>query len=273
MRPADSSGAGEAREAAARSPSTTFAVGFLAALPLFLAYEIGLAAAGAAARHNVAELLLCRGLAPLGPRTASVRMALLALAGVAALLVVRARGAQLGRSLLRVLWEGLAAALLLGPLLFALQAWLSVDPLALTPFSGPPAAPAQVLPLERIACLAGAGGWEELLFRAGVLSITWLCVVRVLALLPASKGSARAAADVLALTISALAFAAGHLACVTEALGMGGEPFVGAVFLWRAMAGVALGALYRWRGFGVAAWAHALYNLAQVLGASPAVFR
>jgi hypothetical protein len=258
-----------------RAPSTTFAVGFLAALPLFLAYELGLASAGRAARHNVAELLLGRGLEPLGSRVAAVRMALLALAQVLAFLVVRARGVELGRNLLRVFAEGLAAALLLGPLLVLLQALLSVEPIELAPVAAPPTL---VPPLERIACLAGAGAWEELLFRAGVFSIVWLGVFRSVALFSSSAGSAsrgrgRRTADAIAASISAFAFASAHLTVVTRAFGLGGEPFVGAVFLWRALAGLALGVLFRWRGFGVAAWAHALYNLAQALGASPAVFR
>jgi hypothetical protein len=49
-----------------------------------------------------------------------------------------------------------------------------------------------------------------------------------------------------------------------------GEPFDSSTFTWRFLGGCLLGALQRWRGLGVVAWTHALFNLAMLLGAGPA---
>ena len=38
-----------------------------------------------------------------------------------------------------------------------------------------------------------------------------------------------------------------------------------------ALAGILLGLLFRWRGPGVAAWSHGLFNLALLLGIDPDV--
>jgi hypothetical protein len=57
-----------------------------------------------------------------------------------------------------------------------------------------------------------------------------------------------------------------------QVLGRGGEPFRAAVFTWRLFAGILLGTLFRWRGPGVAAWSHALFDLFLSTGAGPDVF-
>ena len=71
---------------------------------------------------------------------------------------------------------------------------------------------------------------------------------------------------------SATLFAAAHLAAYTAWLGPGGEPYDASVFTWRLLAGILLGLVFRWRGPGVAAWTHGLFNLALLLGAGPDVF-
>ncbi len=82
----------------------------------------------------------------------------------------------------------------------------------------------------------------------------------------------RAGADGLAIAASATVFAASHLGVFTQVLGPGGEPFRAGVFTWRLLAGILLGTLFRWRGPGVAAWAHALFDLFLSIGAGPDVF-
>ena len=73
-------------------------------------------------------------------------------------------------------------------------------------------------------------------------------------------------AELAALLGSALLFAAFHLAGAQRLLGGEGEPYQRGLFLWRVSAGILLGALFRWRGFGVAAWAHGVFNLGIALG-------
>ena len=77
----------------------------------------------------------------------------------------------------------------------------------------------------------------------------------------------------LSLLGSSLAFAAFHLEACVAWLGVGGDPFEPAIFTYRVLAGMLLGLLFRWRGPGVAAWAHGLFNLGLLLGAGPDVFR
>jgi hypothetical protein len=123
------------------------------------------------------------------------------------------------------------------------------------------------------AVLCGGAAFEELVFRLGVLSLAYLAVRRGLLALGASPRAAGLGAELAGLAVSAVVFAASHLPLVVERLaGPGGEPFDGAIFTWRVLAGILLGILFRWRGMGVAAWAHALFNLALAIGAGPEVF-
>jgi membrane protease YdiL (CAAX protease family) len=118
----------------------------------------------------------------------------------------------------------------------------------------------------------GGAAFEEIVFRLGCLSLAYLLLRRGLLALGSPERTADRAAELLALALSALVFALSHLACVIRPLaGHGGEPFEAAVFTWRLLAGILLGILFRWRGMGVAAWAHALFNLALYLGAGPEV--
>jgi hypothetical protein len=99
----------------------------------------------------------------------------------------------------------------------------------------------------------GAGIYEEVLFRLVLFAgLTFLLraafVPSVLAVPVAAVGSA------------ALFAAAHHV-------GPFGEPYDGQVFLFRLVAGIYFAAVYRLRGFGVAAGAHALYDV--VVGIAP----
>ena len=79
-------------------------------------------------------------------------------------------------------------------------------------------------------------------------------------------------AELWGLLGSSALFACAHLAAFTAWLGPGGESYNGSVFTWRLLAGILLGLVFRWRGPGVAAWAHGLFNLALLVGAGPDVF-
>ena len=81
----------------------------------------------------------------------------------------------------------------------------------------------------------------------------------------------RRLADVLALALSALAFAAFHFRRFTHWLWEGGIAFSWPTFLWISGAGVLLGLIYRLRGPGVAAGAHGLFNLGLLIGIDPEV--
>jgi len=93
----------------------------------------------------------------------------------------------------------------------------------------------------------GAGLYEELLFR----------VVLVAALIALFKRFKWKQGVVLgaAILVSALIFSAFHY------VGPYGDPLALPSFTFRAIAGVLLSGLYVWRGFGIAAWTHALYDV------------
>jgi hypothetical protein len=233
--------------------------GYLAALPLFAAYEL---AQGAERVRAPAERLVAHGLSLSGGRLQWVRVALLLLLAVlAALSELRARdaaGRGLAPRLVRQVGEGLLAGLLLGPLLLVLQNWLASEPLV--------TAPARGRSLAAALGLMGVAPWEELLFRVGVYGGLYLAAHRIGVFLGLASPLARAPAELAALLGSALFFAWFHLDSAQRLLGSVGEPYHPGAFLWRLSAGVLLGALFRWRGLGVSAWAHAVFNLGIALG-------
>ena len=226
-------------------------------LPLLLAYEAGARAhTGHGAMRNVAEMLV---FLPLGSIAGAARLPILVAVALAALWsLFRAglgrEGAGLVPRIWRILLEGAVAALLLGPALL-----LALDLLGVPPRPGELAFPhtGDAPPLAVAAVVAGGAAWEEIVFRNGVQSLVILAARHALAFFTASTRVARAGADVLSIAGGAAVFAASHLAVFTQVLGPGGERFVPAVFTWRLLAGMLLGALFRWRGPGVAAWAHA----------------
>ncbi len=242
--------------------------GYLALVPMLAAYEWARSAVGGGVR-NSSELALTRLFSPLGAWEDGARIGLLAILACVALVRVRELDLRLGRTVFVTALQGLAAAILLGPILVFLVELLG-DSVAEVAF--PIGRPEEVPGLPRTALVFGSSAWEELFFRLGAYSLLYLLVRRCSSFLGASDPAARWSADVVALTGSSLFFAAAHLEGCVRWLGEGGEPFHSGLFAWRAFAGVCLGVLFRWRGVGVAGWAHGLFNVALMLGAGPAVF-
>lgn len=104
----------------------------------------------------------------------------------------------------------------------------------------------QLSTLQKIALSLGAGLYEELFFR--VLLVSGL--VYILNLFMKKR-----TAFVLSVIVAALLFSAVHY------VGPLGDDFTAASFLFRFLFGVALNGLYLWRGFGIAAWTHAFYDI------------
>lgn len=101
--------------------------------------------------------------------------------------------------------------------------------------------------LSRVITFIGAGIYEEIMFRLVLFSgLAW--VLR-LALIP------KHAALGMAAVVSALIFAAAHH------IGPHGERMDSYVFLFRTMAGLYFALVYQVRGFGIAAGAHACYDV------------
>jgi hypothetical protein len=97
----------------------------------------------------------------------------------------------------------------------------------------------------------GAGIYEELLFRLILLSATTWLIRR--------WWKAENRSLVLAVLVSSLIFAGAHY------VGHAGDVFHWFTFLFRFLAGVFFSILFIYRGFGIAAGAHAAYDILAIL--------
>jgi hypothetical protein len=100
----------------------------------------------------------------------------------------------------------------------------------------------------RVMLSLGAGLYEELLFRVLLVSALLLLARRLLGWRPA-------VANAFAVGVGALVFSAFHY------IGPFGDPLRLDSFVFRTIAGLAFSALYVFRGFGITAWTHALYDV------------
>ncbi|MAL18226.1 MAG: CPBP family intramembrane metalloprotease [Balneola sp.] len=101
--------------------------------------------------------------------------------------------------------------------------------------------------MQKLALSLGAGLYEELFFRVILVTAFILVFTKILG----KKWAGVTAAVVL----SALLFSAVHY------IGDMGDAFTMGSFLYRFLFGLILNGIYVWRGFGVAAWTHAIYDI------------
>jgi hypothetical protein len=249
-----------------RAASTGLALGWLAMAPLLLAYEWGLAQSAQPLR-NTGERLVLLAFDPFGDSVRYVRWIVVGAGLAAAALVTRARAVSLRAGVARVVLEGLACAVLLGPALMALLAlgsrWLPRLDVAWKPVSPPP--------LDAAALLFGGAAWEELCFRVGGYGIAYLLARTASSAAGMGPRASAWVAESTGLAVSSAVFAAAHLSRFTGWLGAGGAQFDPALFTWLVLAGILLGLIFRLRGPGVAAWAHGLFNVALLAGVDPDV--
>jgi membrane protease YdiL (CAAX protease family) len=100
----------------------------------------------------------------------------------------------------------------------------------------------------RIVMSLGAGVYEETVFRLGIMA-------GLAALLERAVGVRRWLAAVIALAVSSVLFSAMHH------IPPYGDPFTIGVFTFRVLAGACFGLLFWFRGFAIAVYTHALYDL------------
>lgn len=103
-------------------------------------------------------------------------------------------------------------------------------------------------PIEKLVMSAGAGFHEELVFRVGLFAGGAL-------LLRKAAKLAEWKAGLIAALVSSLIFSAIHY------VGPFGDDFQLISFTFRAIAGLYLAAVYRFRGFAVAVYTHAIYDV------------
>jgi hypothetical protein len=216
------------------------------ALPLLLLYEVlafGLSHDAYAGVRNGADVMLKSVFVWLGGQRGLIAFGVLLL-GVGTVLVVRdlrRHGGVTPRYYLGMIAESVAYALAFG----AVTSWLTTAllhgvPLAMNQQERFPLATQLMISL-------GAGIYEELLFRVLLVSaLVWLGRRVGLGLVPAG---------IAATLVGALIFSAFHY------VGTYGDDLRLGSFTFRAIAGVLFSALYLTRGFGIAAWTHALYDV------------
>lgn len=100
----------------------------------------------------------------------------------------------------------------------------------------------------RFVMSLGAGVWEETIFRLGIMTGVAVLLERVL-------GLGRWIAVVVALLVSSVLFSAmHHIPPYGDKLELG-------VFVFRVLAGCFFGLVYWFRGFAIAVYTHALYDI------------
>ena len=102
--------------------------------------------------------------------------------------------------------------------------------------------------VSRAVMSIGAGVWEETVFRLGLLAGVAALCERVL-------GMRRLVAVTLAFVVSSLVFSAVHH------IPPYGDPLRLGIFTFRFLAGICFGLLFWFRGFAVAVYTHALYDI------------
>jgi hypothetical protein len=223
------------------------------ALPLLLMYEVlafALSGTELGQVRNGADVLLKSVFMTLGGRYGVTAFSIVLL-GVGTWLVIRDRrihGEIRPRLFSGMFAESVVYALLLGGVTSALTSLLLNGRLALVAQSGAvQGMESFALPTQLMISL-GAGIYEELVFR----------VILVSGLAALAKGLFRLGplpAGVFAALVGALIFSLFHY------VGAYGDTFTLASFTFRAIAGVLFSGLYLLRGFGIAAWTHALYDV------------
>jgi len=147
-----------------------------------------------------------------------------------------------GRLILPVLLESTIYALTMGSLIVLLMTKvLGVSPTLAAGLE------ARGL-LTRLVMSLGAGVYEETVFRLGLLSSCIAAFQRLL-------GMSRWAAILGGFLLSSVVFSLAHYLPPT------GDPFAFGSFTFRLLAGLIFAALYKLRGFAVAVYTHAFYDV------------
>ncbi len=212
-------------------------------IPLYLVYQLGVLlqmrcdANGCTWVRNGVDFVTGNVLeATHGSRLAVAGIALGVGAGLTGGVLWSRRRAKLHPKLfIPVLLESAIYAALVGPALVATQHALGLG------------APGSSSFLSDIVASFGAGLHEELIFRVVLFAGGAFLLKKV--------GVKTWQAVVVAALASSLIFSAVHH------LGALGEPFTLRAFVFRTLAGLLFATIYSTRGFAIAAWTHALYDV------------
>lgn len=216
---------------------------YLISLPLLLLYEILIYASqpdpASAVRISV-DVWIKTLFSLLGTNVLSVTLLIAALLGMVILYREREklstlRIAYFGGMLLEAACYALLLATVISSIVGALTQLMQ------------PGSMEGLTTLQQLALSLGAGLYEELFFRVVLVGGLYFIASRLFA--------RRWLAFSLAIIAAALLFSGAHY------LGELGDAFTLGSFLFRFLFGLSLNAIYLWRGFGMAAWTHAIYDI------------
>jgi len=219
----------------------SLSAGFIAALPLLAIYELGIMKDINAAAYVAKLPIVWLRKHPshiLGPHPLLVLNSVLIFVAVIAFIRLRRKSALHVGTFGGMLVESTAYALILGPLsllMMGVRTNLAIFSPHLDDFGA------------KLVISCGAGLYEELLFRALLLGALYVLAKEL-------GGLKAVTAGVIALVLSGAVFSAVHFLSP-------GEPIRMSTFIFRLIAGILLGIIFLTRGFGIAAWTHALYDL------------
>jgi hypothetical protein len=210
----------------------------LLVFPCLLAYELGVLGLGLSGRNGV-DLITDA----LGGRIGYGRFGiLLSVVFVALAWYMRRTQRFEWRALVPVLLESGIYALTMGTLIV----FVMVDVLGLNPRMAAGSLP-HLGVADKLVLSLGAGIHEEFVFR--------LVLLGGLAALGTRLGIGRRVAVLLAFLVSSALFSAAHH------VGPLGDPLRLGVFTYRMLAGIVFGLIFWFRGFAVAVYTHALYDM------------
>jgi len=216
---------------------------YLISLPLLLLYEALLYLAQPDANHVVrisVDVWIKSLFQYIGQDALSITLILVALIGVVILYRERKRLSSLKLSyfftmLIEASFYAFVLALLINLTVNSLLQMIQADPVE------------QLSMIQKMALSLGAGLYEELFFRVILVSVLLFIFRKIFSKALLAYG--------LAMLLAAAIFSFAHY------IGELGDPFTLGSFLFRFLFGLALNAIYIWRGFGMAAWTHAIYDL------------
>jgi hypothetical protein len=217
----------------------------LLVFPLFVVYQIGVLSMPST--YNGADLITSQLLHLLHGNAGTYLLINvgLALAFLVLVLVLRRKNTFDPRLFVPVLFESAIYALTMGSLIcFVMIDLLHIDPKL---FIGCATGPEQASPAAKLVLSLGAGVHEELVFRLIMVGGGVWLFERALRL-------RRWIAIVLAFAISSVLFSAAHHV-------IGGEPFRVGAFTYRILCGLVFATIFQTRGFAVAVYTHALYDI------------
>jgi membrane protease YdiL (CAAX protease family) len=210
--------------------------------PLFLIYQVGVLFT--LPMLNGADFLTVFLFRNLGLSTQAYLgyTALVAVSFAVGVLVLRKRQQFDGALVWRVFVESAIYALTMGSLIvFVMTRVFHISPRLAGGIAGQSFG-------TRVVMSLGAGVYEETVFRLGIMA-------GLAALLERGVGFRRWVAALVALIVSSVLFSAMHH------IPPYGDPFTIGVFTFRVLAGACFALIFWFRGFAVAVYTHALYDL------------